>query len=100
MAQMTVLEAVNSALHQEMSDDDNVVVLGEVVILLGALTFAGANGFPLVLLGRVMTGLGVGICGLAKPLIVSELAPPHMRGTLVSLVAVGQSIGRHHSHKF
>ena len=40
-----------------------------------------------------MTGLGVGICGLAKPLIVSELAPPHMRGTLVSLVAVGQSVG-------
>ena len=71
----------------------HVVVLGEVVILLGALTFAGANSFPLVLLGRVLTGSGVGICGLAKPLIVSELAPPHMRGTLVSLVAVGQSIG-------
>eukprot|EP00308_Calcidiscus_leptoporus_P022256 CAMPEP_0119368524 /NCGR_PEP_ID=MMETSP1334-20130426/15166_1 /TAXON_ID=127549 /ORGANISM="Calcidiscus leptoporus, Strain RCC1130" /LENGTH=351 /DNA_ID=CAMNT_0007385179 /DNA_START=29 /DNA_END=1084 /DNA_ORIENTATION=+ len=59
----------------------------------GAALFAAAPSFAQVLVGRILCGVGVGICGLAKPLIVSELAPAHMRGVLVSLFAVGQSIG-------
>ena len=71
----------------------NMVILGETVIVAGVLLFAFAHAFGQVLFGRVLTGFGVGICALAKPLIVSELAPPHMRGFLVSLFAIGQSIG-------
>lgn len=71
----------------------HMVVIGEMIIILGVLTFALAPNFSFILLGRAMTGFGVGICGLAKPLIVSELAPPQQRGFLVSLFAVGQSIG-------
>ena len=71
----------------------HMVLVGEVIIICSVLTFALAKQFELCIAGRVLTGIGVGICGLAKPLIVSELSPPEQRGFLVSLFAVGQSIG-------
>ena len=71
----------------------HMVVVGEAVIIASVLAFACASSFMTILIGRIATGFGVGICGLAKPLIVSEQSPPHMRGLLVSLFAVGQSIG-------
>ena len=73
-----------------------LVVFGEATIVTGVLCFAtvGSVGtFPQALLGRTLTGVGVGVCGLAKPLIVSELAPPRRRGLLVAFFAVGQSLG-------
>ena len=70
-----------------------MVMVGETIIIASVLTFTFATRFEVVLIGRTFTGFGVGICGLAKPLIVSELAPPDRRGFLVSLFAVGQSIG-------
>ena len=70
-----------------------MVILGEAFIIVGVGLFALAPTFECVLLGRTLCGVGVGICGLAKPLIVSELAPTHMRGMLISLFAVGQSVG-------
>ena len=74
----------------------SLVVFGETVIVTGVLLFAtvGPVGtFPQALIGRTLTGVGVAVCGLAKPLIVSELAPPASRGLLVALFAVGQSFG-------
>lgn len=74
-----------------------LVIVGEAAIAIGVIGFASvgrAAGSSLVLvLLRMTTGIGVGVCGLAKPLIVSELAPPRLRGILVSFFAVGQSIG-------
>eukprot|EP00308_Calcidiscus_leptoporus_P013390 CAMPEP_0119396646 /NCGR_PEP_ID=MMETSP1334-20130426/137736_1 /TAXON_ID=127549 /ORGANISM="Calcidiscus leptoporus, Strain RCC1130" /LENGTH=216 /DNA_ID=CAMNT_0007420343 /DNA_START=31 /DNA_END=677 /DNA_ORIENTATION=+ len=70
-----------------------IVCFGEATIMTGAALFAAAPSFAQVLVGRVLCGVGVGICGLSKPLIVSELAPAHLRGVLVSLFAVGQSVG-------
>ena len=71
----------------------SMVIVGETIIIVSVLVFALAPSFEFILLGRAGTGFGVGICGLAKPLIVSELSPPHQRGLLVSLFAVGQSVG-------
>ena len=74
----------------------SLVVAGELTIVTGVLLFAtvgSAGTFLQALVGRTLTGVGVAVCGLAKPLIVSELAPPARRGLLVSFFAVGQSLG-------
>ena len=71
----------------------SMVVVGELCIIISVAAFALAPSFFICLLGRILLGFGVGICGLAKPLIVSEQSPPHLRGFLVSLFAVGQSVG-------
>ena len=73
-----------------------LVVVGETSIVLGVLLFASITEtytWEQAIIGRTLTGAGVGVCGLAKPLIVSELAPPRKRGLLVALFAVGQSVG-------
>ena len=73
-----------------------LVVVGETSIVLGVVLFASIGEsymWEQAIIGRVLTGAGVGVCGLAKPLIVSELAPPRRRGLLVACFAVGQSLG-------
>ena len=71
----------------------NLVIFGEMIIIGSTLAFSFAPNFDIIPAARTLTGIGVGICGLAKPLIVSEQSPPQMRGLLVALFAVGQSIG-------
>ena len=74
-----------------------LVLVGESTIASGVLCFAILNPAtaPVLyaLVGRLTLGMGIGVCGLAKPLIVSELAPPLRRGLLVGFFSVGQSIG-------
>jgi MFS family permease len=41
---------------------------------------AGATHIAMLVAGRIMLGLGVGVCVQAGPLFLSELAPAHLRG--------------------
>ena len=65
----------------------SLVVAGELTIVTGVLLLAtsGTIGpvgtFYQAIVGRTLTGVGVAVCGLAKPLIVSELAPPARRAS-------------------
>lgn len=47
-------------------------VVGETVGLLGALCCACASGYHWIWLGRLLVGLGIGFCTLAKPLYIQE----------------------------
>ncbi|KAL1524628.1 hypothetical protein AB1Y20_019516 [Prymnesium parvum] len=50
----------------------------------GALLMAGARAYAPLLAGRLVTGVGVGACFHVAPLYLSEVAPRHVRGVLVS----------------
>ena len=75
MPQMTVLEAVNSALHEEMQARDEVVVLGEDIARLGGV-FRATSGLldkfgdmrvmntPLAESGIIGTAIGMALYGL------------------------------------
>jgi 2-oxoisovalerate dehydrogenase E1 component beta subunit len=75
MPQMTVLQAVNSALHEEMARDDRVVVLGEDIGRLGGV-FRATEGLldkfgdlrvmntPLAESGIIGTAVGMSLYGL------------------------------------
>ncbi len=75
MAQMTVLQAVNAALHQEMERDPNVVVLGEDIATLGGV-FRATEGLldkfgdlrvmntPLAESGIIGTAVGMALYGM------------------------------------
>ncbi|ROW14260.1 hypothetical protein VPNG_04307 [Cytospora leucostoma] len=58
-----------------------VFVLG-VVIQATAITSSGPNS---ILAGRFVTGMGVGSMAMIVPIYNSEVAPPEVRGALVSL---------------
>ncbi len=64
-----------------------------VLFFIGILTLMKSIGFDTLLLGRFVTGLAIGIVSVASPLYIAEMAPPKIRGKLVSLYQLGITIG-------
>ncbi|KAJ5906414.1 uncharacterized protein N7473_003330 [Penicillium subrubescens] len=58
---------------------------GVVVFVVGVIVQACAKNADYILGGRFVTGLGVGVLSMIVPLYNAELAPPELRGSLVSL---------------
>jgi MFS transporter, SP family, galactose:H+ symporter len=63
------------------------------VYTVGILGAAVAPGFETLLLARFVMGLGVGAASAVVPLYLSEVAPPDVRGRLVSLNQLMITIG-------
>ncbi len=62
------------------------------VLLATALLFAGgsvlaayAPSVDMLVAGRVVLGLAIGVASFAAPLYIAEMAPPKVRGTLVAM---------------
>ena len=49
-----------------------------VAFVLGALTMGLAPCFAAVVLGRFVSGIGVGLCGVVNPIYLTEMAPPRV----------------------
>ena len=66
------------------------------VFTLGSLILMVAWSYPVLVLGRVVVGIGIGIASLTTPMYIAEVAVPSMRGRLVTvnafLVTAGQFI--------
>ena len=52
-----------------------------------------AQGFPLLLLGRALQGLGSGCSWSACSVYITEIAPPHVRGALVAIADISINVG-------
>ncbi|KAG2203486.1 hypothetical protein INT47_008213 [Mucor saturninus] len=63
----------------------NSIVLSNVIFLLGSAIQGGAQNIGMLLGGRFVTGMAVGALSLLVPLYQSEIAPPEIRGSLISL---------------
>lgn len=58
------------------------LIIGGVVFLIGTALNALAINVPMLLLGRILLGFGIGFANQAAPLYISEMAPPKWRGAL------------------
>ncbi|WOO81318.1 Sugar transporter STL1 [Vanrija pseudolonga] len=71
----------------------HTISLGGVIMIVGAAIQAGAVDYAMMLVGRVVTGLGNGLLTSTVPAYQSECAKPHRRGQLVlfegSLITFG-----------
>ena len=56
------------------------MILGGGFFLAGAVLMAASFQLPMLIIGRLSLGMGVGLCVQAGPLFLSELAPCHLRG--------------------
>ena len=52
------------------------------LFLLGTIFMTVATNYAVLLIGRCVAGLGVGVAFIAAPVFISEVSPPHMRGEL------------------
>lgn len=63
------------------------------LFVLSALLCGLAPGQETLLLGRFLVGLAVGATSVAAPMYIAEVAPPHMRGRLVSFFQLAITVG-------
>ncbi|RUS88604.1 hypothetical protein EGW08_003630, partial [Elysia chlorotica] len=61
------------------------VMVSSVVFTIGGILMGAAPTKEILLLGRIVSGLGVGLASVVVPVYVAEASPPHIRGRLVSL---------------
>lgn len=59
------------------------ILMADVVFVAGALVMAAAPAPWVIIIGRVLVGLGVGVASMTAPLYISEAAPAKIRGALV-----------------
>ncbi|KAL3366961.1 hypothetical protein AABB24_011602 [Solanum stoloniferum] len=56
----------------------------DVVFLLGSVVMAAAPDPYILILGRLLVGLGVGVASVTAPVYIAEASPSEIRGGLVS----------------
>lgn len=69
------------------------ILYGAMVFLIGGAFQTFANGMPMMLLGRIIAGLGVGALSTIVPVYQSEISPPHNRGKLACIEFSGNILG-------
>lgn len=60
------------------------IMVADVLFLIGAIVMALAPVPWVIIIGRVLVGLGVGMASMTAPLYISEASPHRIRGALVS----------------
>ncbi|KAJ0965875.1 hypothetical protein J5N97_027013 [Dioscorea zingiberensis] len=69
------------------------IVCGGISFLIGATLNAAAQNLAMLLLGRIMLGVGIGFGNQAVPLYLSEMAPAHVRGALNMMFQLATTLG-------
>src|SRR6266704_4526607 len=64
-----------------------------IIIATGAATSALANGFPLLFIGQLLVGVGVGIDFPASSSYISEVLPKRSRARMMVATIACQSVG-------
>ncbi|KAL3442755.1 general substrate transporter [Aspergillus insuetus] len=67
--------------------------VGVVILCIGAALQAGAIHLAMMIIGRIIAGLGTGIVSCSVPLYLSEISPAHVRGAFVATNQLGIVFG-------
>ena len=70
-----------------------ILLVTSVIFVAGAILCAAAPSLTMLVAGRVVVGLGIGLASTTVPVYISEVAPPKTRGWQVSLFQLAITIG-------
>lgn len=57
------------------------MILSDLLFILGGLICGCAQGIQSLLVGRLISGVGLGVCAIAAPLYIAEVSPRERRGS-------------------
>ncbi|ORY10581.1 and other transporter-domain-containing protein [Clohesyomyces aquaticus] len=69
------------------------ILYGSLIFVVGGALQTFATGMPMMMLGRIIAGLGVGTLSTIVPVYQSEISPPHNRGKLACIEFTGNISG-------
>lgn len=70
-----------------------VLIISAVLFLASAIGCMLSNTFSVLIIFRLIGGLGIGVASMVSPLYISEFAPSRLRGMMVSLYQLALTIG-------
>ncbi|CDS09806.1 hypothetical protein LRAMOSA02483 [Lichtheimia ramosa] len=71
-----------------------LIIFSDLVFIAGALLQALAKSYAVLLVGRLVVGIGVGMASMLVPVYISELSPRHIRGRLTTLNTLVVTFGQ------
>ncbi|PIN09174.1 putative transporter (major facilitator superfamily) [Handroanthus impetiginosus] len=69
------------------------IIFGSISFFLGAALNAGAQNLAMLIIGRILLGIGIGFGNQAVPLYLSEMAPANIRGAVNQLFQLTTCLG-------
>lgn len=69
------------------------LLLSSLLFILGALVAVIAHSITVLVIGRVLLGLAVGVASFTAPLYLSEVTPERIRGTTISFYQLMVTVG-------
>jgi MFS family permease len=69
------------------------ILYGSLIFIVGGALQTFANGMPMMMLGRIIAGVGVGCLSTIVPVYQSEISPPHNRGRMGCIEFTGNICG-------
>lgn len=69
------------------------ILYGAIIFTIGGALQSFATGMPMMMVGRITAGLGVGALSTIVPVYQSEISPPHNRGKLACIEFSGNILG-------
>lgn len=89
MTAMIELGALVGALNQGWIADKYSrkysVVMAAILFAIGSVIQTASVSYAMLVVGRLVGGLGIGMLSMVAPLYISEISPPEIRGTLLVL---------------
>ncbi|MCJ1227037.1 hypothetical protein MMC12_003692 [Toensbergia leucococca] len=83
MAGGSWLGALLSGFLSDILGRKKSIMIGSVLWVIGSILISASQNIGMLIVGRIINGLCVGICSAQVPVYISELAPPSKRGRLV-----------------
>jgi SP family galactose:H+ symporter-like MFS transporter len=69
------------------------IITAAVTFTVGAIGTALTPSIALLIAGRVVVGLAIGVASFVSPMYISEIAPARVRGSLVSVNQLAVTVG-------
>lgn len=69
------------------------ILYGSLVFIFGGLIQTFTTGLASMIIGRLISGVGVGFLSTIVPVYQSEISPPHNRGKLACIEFTGNIVG-------
>lgn len=70
-----------------------VLILSAILFLASALGCMWSGSFTVLIIFRLIGGLGIGVASMVSPLYISEFSPARYRGMMVSLYQLALTVG-------
>lgn len=69
------------------------ILYGSMIFVVGGALQTFATSMAMLILGRIIAGVGVGALSTIVPVYQSEISPPHNRGQLACIEFTGNIVG-------